>query len=177
MKQQYLAISCIGSDRPGLVNDLTQVILDSRSSIIDSRMTVLGEDFAMIMLISGNWDAIAKLESALEALQESKGLTIVARRSEQRATASSAMPYAVDAVAVDAPGVLHSLAGFFSARKINIEDLITNCYSAPHTGTQMFSIRITVAVPASMHISGLREEFFGFCDEMNIDAVLEPLKL
>jgi glycine cleavage system transcriptional repressor len=35
---------------------------------------------------------------------------------------------------------------------------------------------MTVAVPADTHIARLREEFLDFCDEMNLDAVIEPVR-
>jgi glycine cleavage system transcriptional repressor len=40
----------------------------------------------------------------------------------------------------------------------------------------MFSVRIALGIPANVHIASLREEFMDFCDSMNIDAVLEPVK-
>jgi len=82
----------------------------------------------------------------------------------------------VDVVALDHPGIVYRLAEFFSSRDINIEELSTATYAAAHTGTPMFSVHMTVNVPASMHIASLREEFMDFCDELNLDAVLEPVK-
>ena len=69
-----------------------------------------------------------------------------------------------------------NLAGFFADRNINIEDMATSTYAAAHTGTPMFSVHMTVGIPADMHIGALREEFMDYCDGLNLDAVLEPLK-
>jgi glycine cleavage system transcriptional repressor len=33
-----------------------------------------------------------------------------------------------------------------------------------------------INIPASVHISGLREEFMEFCDQLNVDAIMEPVK-
>jgi glycine cleavage system transcriptional repressor len=54
--------------------------------------------------------------------------------------------------------------------------MATTGYAAAHTGTPMFSVHMTVGIPADVHIASLREEFMDFCDSMNLDAVLEPLK-
>ncbi|MDZ7770883.1 MAG: hypothetical protein U5K38_18430 [Woeseiaceae bacterium] len=40
----------------------------------------------------------------------------------------------------------------------------------------MFAVQMTVNVPASMHISQLRDEFMELCDRVNLDAILEPVK-
>ena len=44
------------------------------------------------------------------------------------------------------------------------------------TGAEMFSAQISIGIPASAHISSLREDFLEFCDTLNLDAILEPLK-
>jgi len=176
LKKHYLVISALGEDRPGIVQALSRVILDAGCNIEDSRMTVLGGEFAVILLVSGNWNNIAKLEAALPGAERRLGLTLVARRTEARKPATDLLPYSVDVVALDHPGIVHHLAEFFSSRDINIEELSTATYAAAHTGTPMFSVHMTVNVPASVHIASLREEFMDFCDELNLDAVLEPVK-
>jgi glycine cleavage system transcriptional repressor len=82
----------------------------------------------------------------------------------------------VEVVAMDHPGIVHSLAGFFSQRDINIEDMVTSTYAAAHTGTTMFSVSMSVGIPTDIHIASLREEFMEFCDSLNLDAVMEPIK-
>ena len=78
---------------------------------------------------------------------------------------------------MDHPGIVNTLAGFFADRNINIEDMAaTSTYSAADTGTPMFAVHMTVGIPSDMHIAGLREEFMDYCDGLNLDAVLEPLK-
>ncbi len=41
----------------------------------------------------------------------------------------------------------------------------------------MFSVHMNVEIPAKTQISTLREEFMDFCDQMNLDAVIEPVKV
>ena len=50
----------------------------------------------------------------------------------------------------------------------------TRQYNAPHTGALMFSLQFTVNVPAKVHVAALRDEFLAFCDEQNLDAIMEP---
>ena len=85
LMKQHLAVSAIGSDRTGMVHDLTRVISDCGGSISESRMASLGNEFAMLVLISGNWHSLAKLESELARLGESSGLSLHMKRTEPRA--------------------------------------------------------------------------------------------
>lgn len=172
----YLVISAVGTDRSGLVNDLSRSILEHGCNIEDSRMTVLGGEFAAILLVEGKWNTLAKVENAIPELQRSLDLTIVCKRTGARAQGESKLPYAVDVIAMDHPGIVNNLAGFFAERRINIEDMATTTYAAAHTGTPMFAVHMTVGIPADTHIATLREEFMDYCDGLNLDAVLEPQK-
>lgn len=174
--KQLIAISAIGSDRTGLVYDLTRVVVDCGGNILESRMTALGNEFAVLMLVAGNWHTLAKLEGELAKLGESSGLTLTSRRTEPRPPRADMVSYTVDVVCLDQPGVLHALAGFFSSRGIDIGDITTRSYNAAHTGAPMFSVYMVVHVPTRVHIAALREEFLDLCDHLNLDAILEPLK-
>ena len=171
-----LVISVLGKDRPGIVNELSECILDAGGNIADSRMSILGGDFAVILLVSGNWNTIAKIESQLVQLADTLHMTIISRRTEQRPVRQDLLPYGVDVVALDHPGIVHHLASFFSARDINIQGMDTSTYSAAHTGTPMFNVHMTVEIPARLHIATLREDFMEFCDQLNLDGVMEPIK-
>jgi len=174
--KQFIAISAIGGDRIGLVHDLAKVVADCGGSISESRMTALGNEFAMLLLVAGNWHSIARIETELAKLAEAPGMTVQVRRTAERPAREDMVPYSVDVVCIDQAGIVSGLSGFFAARGIDIGELSTRNYSAAHTGAQMFSVYMIVNVPARIHVGALREEFMDFCDEMNLDAILEPVK-
>lgn len=174
-KHNYLVISSIGTDKPGIVNELAKACSSNQCNIVDSRMTVLGGEFAVIMMVAGAWDAIAKLENALPNVSKELNLTTTVKHTKER-SARQALSYTVNVVALDNPGIVHEIAQYFSNQEINIDDLQTSTYSAPHTGTQMFNLNMTIQLAADTHIASLRDEFMDFCDELNLDAIIEPLR-
>lgn len=176
-KLTYLVISALGRDRPGIVTALAKEILDNGCNIVDSRMTVLGGEFAAMLLVEGRWNTLTRVEKSLPDLGKIHDLLITAKRTEPRALDNHLLPYLVEVIAMDHPGIVHNLAEFFALREINIEDLATHTYAAPHTGTPMFAVNMTIGVPSGTHIGGLREEFIDYCDALNLDAVLEPIKI
>lgn len=174
--QNHLVITAVGNDRPGIVNELTKQILDSGCNIQDSRMTILGGEFAIILLLSGNWNAIAKVEDSLPRVAERLGLNLACKRTESRNKQSNTLSYHVDALAIDQPGIVHRVAEFFSSRNINIESLNSDSYNAAHTGTPMFALTMTVNIPADQSIAQLRDQFLDFCDLLNMDGMMEPVR-
>ena len=175
-KNSHLVISALGKDRPGIVNQLSKAIYELDCNVSDSRMTVLGGEFAILLMVEGPWNLLAKLEDQVPELQDRLHLTITTRRTEERAGNANLLPYGVDVVSLDHPGIVYSLASFFSDKNINIEDMTTSSYAAAHTGTPMFSVRMSIGIPADIHIAALRDEFMDFCDQLNLDAVMEPVK-
>lgn len=176
MQNNLLVISALGEDRAGIVNELSRVISDTGCNIEDSRMTVLGGDFAIILLVEGRWNELAKLEAALPGVGRRLGLAVNAKRTTPARREGNLLPYTVEVVSIDHPGIVNQLANFFSSREINIRDMATTSYAAAHTGTPMFQVQMTVDVPAAMHIARLREDFMDFCDQLNLDAIIEPVK-
>jgi glycine cleavage system transcriptional repressor len=173
---QLIVISAVGTDRKGVVQDITKVILACGGNIEQSRMTTLGSEFAMLMLVSGNWHTLSRLESKLEKLSVNDNLTVSIRRTSAAVTKEDRMPYAVDVVSLDQQGIVYNLANFFTAHDIEIADVATRQYAAAHTGAPMFEVQMAINIPASIHVAQFRDAFLEFCDQMNMDAILEPVK-
>lgn len=171
--EKLLAVTAIGPDRAGLIRDLSEVVTGAGCMIHESRMMALGSEFAVLMLVGGNWHGVGKVRERLARMHETTDLTVTLRDAEIR-THSDAAPYLVDVVTLDHEGIILGLSGFFASRGLAISELNTRRYNAPHTGAVMFSVQMTVNVPADVHMAGLREEFFAYCDAENLDAVLEP---
>ncbi len=176
MNNNHLVISALGHDGPGIVDAVSSQIFDCACNIEDSRMTVLGQEFALILMVSGRWDSVAKLEAAMDALSNKLDLTIQHRRTEPRKLSGDQLPYSIEISSMDQAGIVQNLSRFLSKRDINIEDMSTAQYAAPHTGTPMFAVNVEIGVPTATQISTLREDFLDFCDQLNLDAVLEPSK-
>ncbi len=174
--ESYIFVSLAGPDRSGIVYEVARLADDSGCQIKDSRMAVLGGEFCAQMLIAGNWSAIARLESSVPRLARELGMEHVIRRTEPRSDTDRLIPYGVEVLSLERPGVVREVAEFFSRRSINVEDMYTSCYPAPHTNAPMYSLHMTVGVPADTAIATLRNEFLEMCDELNLDAVLTAFK-
>ena len=174
--QNLLAISAMGEHRPALIEPIVKAFSDCGCSIAESRMAVLGNRFMMMVLLSGTWDAIAKIEAMLPRLEQELDISVIAERADARASSPNLMPYAVEVIAVDQVGIAHQIVQFFARRDINIEDMFSGNYTAAHTGTPMCSLHMTISIPTDISIAAMRSEFMDFCDQLNLDAIMEPVK-
>ena len=174
MSSHALVITCVGPDRPGLVSEVTRVIAACDGNILDSRMALLGGEFAIIMLVNVAAGQRAKLESELEAYAGTADLSLGIRATTTSPAAAPGRSYRVRADTMDHPGIVQQVAAFFGERQCNIAELETSVWSAPHTGTPMFSLDMHISVPAAVSSRELRNAFDSFCLDIDLDASLEP---
>lgn len=175
MKQQ-LVLNVIGDHPSGLVERLARAVRDSGAGIIDSRMTTMGNEFVIMMLLSGSWDSIAKLEGMLPKLEKELAASIISKRTDKRTSGNKRIPYTIEIVSADRNGVIHDVTRFLTENHIDICELYTSTYRSSHTDLTMFSLHMIVNIPADSSIAAVRTEFMDFCDQMNLDAVMEPAK-
>ena len=168
-----LVISALGNDKPGIVNELSKAILDQGGNISESRMTVLGGEFAMMLLVTGTQECIDNIISKLDKTGEKLNLTLIAKETQPQESNLKRLPYQISVVSMDHPGIVHDISDFLSSRNLNIEEIDTSTYPAAHTGTPMFSLDMIISVPADSSVRTLRDEFLIFCDDLNLDASLE----
>ena len=174
--ENFLLISAFAAHAKSPLVAIAKRVADCGCNLTESRVATLGQDISVLALAQGPWDAIAKLESALSRLEREDGLRLNYYRTGPKPTQSNLLPYVVEVVAADKPGILFQLAEFFARHDISIEQLQSMRYRAMQTGADMFSAQITIGIPANTHIAGLRDDFLEFCDHLNLDAILDPMK-
>jgi glycine cleavage system transcriptional repressor len=175
MKQQ-LIISTIGTYHPPILQKLTRSIRDAGATILDCRMDLLGTEAAITILISGAWDAIAKLEGILLKLENELDIKLFSKRTGKRIPEKQKIPYSIEIISGNRDDIINEVTEFLQSNEINICELYTNTYQNPNTDIPLLSIHMTVNIPADSSISLIRTEFMDFCDRMNLDAIMEPVK-
>jgi glycine cleavage system transcriptional repressor len=172
--RSYFVLTALGHDRVGIVDELTEILSSESCNIEESRMAVLGKEFAGILLGSGEPEATEKLSTRIPALRNELGLQIEIRPTESQKTSTEGRPYSIEAVSLDAPGIMHSVTAILKETGVNIEEVSTETSSAPWTGATMFIMRGTLILPAGVHAVELRERLEGLEHEQDIDIKLEP---
>ena len=174
--ENHLLISAYTTHPQSPLLAVTRRISESGCNMVDARLSTVGRDVSVIALAIGSWDAVAKLEAMLTRLEREEGFKLVWYRTGPKPVQSNLLPYIVEVVAADKPGILFQLADFFDKQSITIESLHSSRYRAMQTGAEMFTAQVTVGIPANMHIAALRDDFMEFCDHLNLDAIMDPMK-
>lgn len=173
----FLVMTALGKNGSANLDQLVRAVKDCGCNITESRLSVLGGEMAVFMQLSGPWDAIVKIENTLSRLGKELDIKITSARTNNSNINDNMMPYAIDVVALDHTGIVYDIVKFIHENKICIQDMHTNTYKVSNSGTTMFSMHMVINIPAYTSISSIRGDFMDFCDQLNLDAVMEPVKL
>ena len=152
--QTTLVMTVIGADRTGLVEAVAKVVAEHGGNWLESRMCRLGGEFAGIVRVAIPTAQCHPLEAALTKLS---GLTIVVRGDEPVQSPGSAVLVSLEVVGQDRPGIVREITRALSAQGINVEELATECASAPMSGETLFQAKAKILVPASVTLAKLQQ--------------------
>ncbi len=171
----YVLLSGVGPDKPGIARAISGAAFDAGCGIEDSRMAVLGGEFAILVLIGGESGAVQKFSVALPRLEAETGLLLSIRPTAGRTgfKVKEGVPYELTVVGMDRTGIVFRVTELLARFGVNIGNLETEAHNAPVTGTPMFRMRLEAEIPGDVPVRKLRGELADLCDEMNMDFSLD----
>ncbi|MEP1743983.1 MAG: ACT domain-containing protein [Kangiellaceae bacterium] len=173
--QNLLVISAIAPNRKGMANEITELVTYCGCNILESKMKSMGNTFSLVLMATGEWNALAKLEHVLPSKAHSMGMTTMLQRSEARPPQEKHLPYRVKFFASDNQGIANKITKFFTEQQVNIEQLSCDTFTSKQTGASVAEIKLTVSIPGTVAIAKLREAFSHFCEQQNLDASFTPI--
>ncbi|MEI6389009.1 MAG: ACT domain-containing protein [Spirochaetota bacterium] len=170
----YAVITAIGPDRIGIMDDIAAEVVSAKGNIEELKAAVLGGEFAVIMLVSGGGGIVGDLERGLSGSGATKGLALTIKATGKPAPVTG-IPYLVETVSLDTPGLVHSITAILRARGFNVEDLESSTEAAPWTGAPLFRMKVRVIAPVGAKVAALRADLAKAAEELDIDVSIHPL--
>ena len=176
-KAAYLVVTAIGKDRAGIVDEFSKFILDRSCNIEDSRMAVLGGEFAIIVLIAGPGENVARVQNEVKDFGQKHEISVSAKPTQPHVARmpEGYVPYRLRGTGVDHPGIVQKFSHILHEVGANIESLDTRTYSAPVSGTPVFHFDMIVEVPARIAIASMRQRLLKLADSENLDLEIHPV--
>ncbi|MCI0570388.1 MAG: ACT domain-containing protein [Myxococcaceae bacterium] len=168
-----LVITFTGSDRPGIVSALSQVVASHGGNWERSRMARLAGRFAGILQVSVDADHADPLASELERVA---GLTVLVDRNPPSELAVSQRRLRLELTGADRPGIVREVTSALARRGVNIEELSTESVSAPMSGEALFKATADLRCSSQLDCDTLREDVERLSDDLMVDISLEEPK-
>jgi glycine cleavage system transcriptional repressor len=175
--KSWFVLSAMGRDRPGLVAELSQLIFDCDANLEDSRMTILGSDFAVILLGShAELEAAEQLAVGAKRLERDHGLTILIRPLEagprSEPPRENARVRRVRAAGQDRAGIVAGVCRTLAEQGVNIAELTSRTLPG-HGGEPHYEMDIIAELPERADEDALRAALDAEADRLVIDVSLE----
>lgn len=171
---EYLSVSVQGAAKQHIFTAISKLAADCRCHVMRSQGQVIGQEAAVSVLVEGKWNCIAKFEAGIEKLSKKLKLEFTLKRTDPPATDQKLLPYLAQVIALDETNMLYNICNFFSEKNIQIESMQCDSYLSGPNNTPMLNINLSVNILATINLADLREQFMVYCDELNIDGILEP---
>ena len=124
----HILLSISGKDRPGIVCDVAESLLNIHANIEDSSMTALRGRFTMMLIVNLSESSnLGELKAALAELEQRTGLTVQSQVLAEEEVQH--VPQEPDCVitgsGADKHGIVHEVSGVLAGLGVSIVDVST----------------------------------------------------
>ena len=171
-------ITVLGKDKPGIVASATKVLYEVGCNIEDSTSTILGGQFAMIIIVTASKGITsAFLRNKFSDVQQKMELYISVRKitQEEAKGISSFMgePYLLSVYGADKPGIVFNVSQTLFERGININDLKTRVIGSQDKPVYIMILEIMIPKTVSKH--ELEKALKKVKEQLKIDITLKTV--
>jgi glycine cleavage system regulatory protein len=164
-------LTILGPDRPGLVEAISQAIAAHGGNWLESRMARLAGKFAGILRVDVPSAEVQALSSKLRELELS-GLKCLVEISTPEEEPGEQRVLELELVGQDRPGIVRDISQALARRSVNVDELVTDCSSAPMSGETLFRARATLRVPPSVALDELKSSLERIGSDLMVEITL-----
>ncbi len=178
----HFAVTIIGKDRPGIVADTSEVLYALGCNVEDSSCTMLGGEFAMILIVShGKPFSKKRLEAEFAAKNSGNGLSAFIRTLKDDEVLYREPAGELCLVSVygsDKPGIVYRITRELADRGVNITDLNTKLIGSETE--PVYVLMLEAALPQGMSADDASQLLENLKKELSVEIsvrLITPVSL
>lgn len=172
----HFALTIVGRDRPGIVAQATEILFNLGCNIADSSCSILGGQFAMILILAhAEFDSRDSFGEAFKPLEDAD-LTVALRvlkpggERHQKITGDLCM---ISVYGADQPGIVYRVAQILGEKKVNITDLNTKLVGTDQR--PVYVMIIEAALPEGIEEEDVNAWLAPIRDELQVDITVRTI--
>ncbi len=172
-----VVLTGVGRDRVGIVAELTQVLFELGGNLLDSSMTLLRGEFALILMVElSEQNSLADLETGLLKLENQLGMKIhvreLAEDELQEADADQSC-FIVSVYGADKPGIVAAVTRALAQNSLNITDVQTK---SAGLSDKIFLMILEVSSSAgAMSVADVERKLQSIGAQLSVDISVQAL--
>lgn len=171
----HLVVTAMGADRPGIVSKFARLASECDCDIVDSRMALFGNEFTLIMMLSGAWPSITKIESMLPSLSVELELLTVMKRTSKHTPQNYISSLDVNFSGRDQRGTMKKITQFLADRSLDLAAVKSHA-EEDATGKPTQNISLTINVPEKVDVDKLEIGLNELAEELTLECTIERMQ-
>ncbi len=177
MKKVY--ITGVGQDKPGIVAAMTQVIANNKGNIEDSTMTILGSQFASIMVGTFPDDvAMEDIRREYMAVEQTLGLIVFVQEleddSKHQQILAHSQPYIISVAGNDKTGITFEITRILARHEVNVTDL--NAQTIQGEDGPVYIMMVETLLPPALNVDVFEQELAKMGESLNVEVTYHPVE-
>lgn len=170
-----LVVTAMGVDRPGIVSTLARLATECDCDIVDSRMAIFGNEFTLILMLSGSWAAITKIENNLPALSVELELLTIMKRTSTHTPQNYVSRVEVVFKGLDKRGTINKITSFLAQRSLDLAAV--RSHSGLDENQQPFQrIFLAINVPDRVDLDSLENTINELSAELELTSTIKRMQ-
>lgn len=168
INNNFLAINIFGLKKYSNIKSIAKLLSLQDASLIKSNVTLVGDVINFSILIKGHWGAIAKIESALPALEKKLKIRIDSQRTDiSKNSQKNGLKYVVHVVGINKPATFECVSTFLDQDFIQVDELKS------FSKDKIISYEILIQLDEQVSLAKFRDQVMEYFDEHNLDVIIE----
>ena len=174
-------LTVLGKDRPGIIAGVTENLFRRGCNLEDISMTVLGGEFAMMMVVCMNASAKAAAESGFSRMRCHGGLDFFWKDFKAGLLRGGREPkekktLLISAIGRDHTGIVYKVSRILAGFHLNITDLNSKILGKGKSARTLYAMALEVEVPAKFNVRKLEKALQMLARSLKIEITLRPLE-
>lgn len=166
-------LSFSATDKPGIVELLSNTISDAGGNWLESAMSHLAGRFVGIVVIDVSTSKSSALQTALNGLT-AQGLFISIEAINSDDIDSDVLQsIEIELTGHDRPGIVSEISSVLAKHGANVEDLTSELVSGSMSAELLFKADIHASVTLGTDIDDLQEAIESIADDLMVDIIIE----
>lgn len=169
-----LVITVLATDRPGVVNTLSEALIEHNANWLDSRMANLADKFAGLVQVSVPIDQLNGLKAKLQALHDADNqLHILMEEAASAVDSTPRSHLSLELLGADRPGIIDDIAGALALLNVNINELETEQREASMSSELLFSAKLQLGLPDGVSDDDVKNSLEALSDQLMVDLIFD----
>lgn len=171
-----IALTAIGRDKPGIVAVVTKALFDHNCNIEDSSMTILQDEFSMILITKAPPEVdLETLQYDLKAAGAHMGLTVnIKEMSPVPSQAAAAPTHLLSVTGADQSGIVFRTSELLAQWNVNITDLSTKILDIKDQN--VYIMMMEVFLPAELDSDCFGERLDTLAKALGVEISLKSIE-